>query len=158
VGNLLHCVAALGVSALIGLLVLGWRDHERIDLGDQLATVLTMFVGVLFGVLWELIEFVLDWALSTDLQLSNTETIIDLLWNDVGAVVGAVLATRLYSRMLRAHQRRELGGAATWLLNGPSSVLDRHGVLVTIVVAAVAVLTVAGLWFTGRPMPGFGNG
>jgi prepilin signal peptidase PulO-like enzyme (type II secretory pathway) len=155
---LVHCLAALGVSLLVGLLVLGWRDREAVDLGDQLATVLSMLVGFLFGVLWELVEFVLDWARVTDLQASNSQTMLDLVWNDVGAVVGALLAARLYCHVVSACRRQELGHLAAWLVAGPSHVLDRQGVLVTIVVAAGAALTVASLWFAGRPMPGFPNG
>jgi hypothetical protein len=154
----MHFLAALGVSLLIGLLVLGWRDHKQIDFGDQQATLLSIFAGIQFGVLWKLVEFVLDWVWITDLQKSNSQTMIDLMWNDVGAVVGAVLAARLYCHLLNAGQREQFGGVATWLVSGPSRELDRHGVFVTIVVAAIASLTVAGLWLAGRPVPGFGNG
>ena len=76
----------------------------------------------------------------------------------VTLVVGGVLAARVYCHVLNSRRRHELGNVATWLVNGPSRVLDRHGALVTVDVAAVAALTVASLWFAGRPMPGFGNG
>lgn len=154
----MHFVAALGVSLVIGLLVLGWRDRKAIDLGDQQATLLSILAGVQFGVLWKLVEFVLDWVWNTDLQKSNSETVVDLLWNDVGAVVGAVLSARLYCHVAKASQREKLGAVATWLVSGPSRGLDRHGVLVTIVLATIASMTVAGLWLAGRPVPGFGNG
>jgi len=154
----MYFVAALGVSVLIGLLVLGWRDHQRIDLGEQQATLLSILAGIQVGVLWKLAEFVVDWVWNADLQQSNTETMIDLLWNDVGAVVGAVLAARLYCHVAKASQRAKLGAIGTWLVSGPSRGLDRHGVLVTLVLAAIAVMTVAGLWLAGRPVPGFGNG
>ena len=50
------------------------------------------------------------------------------------------------------------GGVAAWLVAGPSRVLDRHGFLVSIVVALVVAAAVAALWFAGRPVPGLGNG
>jgi hypothetical protein len=153
-----HFLAAVCVTLPVGLLLLGWRDRKAIDLSDQLAAALSILAGMQFGVLWKLVEFVLDWVFSTDLEKSNSQTMTDLLWNDVGTVVAAVLATRLYCHALSAPQRQQLGRVATWLFGGPSRVLDRHGVLVTLVVAAVAAVTVASLWFAGRPMPGIPNG
>jgi hypothetical protein len=156
--QVVHAVTGFGVSLVIGFLVLGWRDHNRVDVGDQLAALMSILAGIQFGVLWKLVEFVVDWVQYTDIQRSNSETMADLLWNDAGAVVGAVLATRLYCHVVTPARREELGRAASWLLNGPSRVLDRHGFLVTIVVVGAATLTVAGLWFAGRPMPGIPNG
>jgi hypothetical protein len=62
-------------------------------LPDQLAALLTTLVGFAFAMLWELVAFILDWVVSTDLQPSNTDTMLDLLVCDVAAVLGAVLAT-----------------------------------------------------------------
>jgi hypothetical protein len=152
---LVHAIAGLFVALLIGLLVLGWRDRQRIDLIDQLAALMTMFSGVLFGVIWELIEFVLDWVRYSDIQKSNTDTITDLLWSDVGAVIGAVLAVRLYCHWLRARDRHQFEAVAVWLFDGPSRWLDRHGLLMSVVVALVAGAAVAALWFADRPVPGF---
>jgi hypothetical protein len=154
-GKLVHSVEGFLVSLLIGLLILGWRDREAIDVTDQLAALLAMFAGVLFGVVWELIEFVIDWVRYSDIQKSNTDTTTDLLWCDVGAVVGAVLAVRLYCRWLHARDRQDLGDIGVWLFDGPSRFLDRHGFLVTILVALLAGAAVAALWFAGRPVPGF---
>jgi hypothetical protein len=91
----------------------------------------------------------------SDLQKSNTETMTDLLWSDAGAVIGAVLAVRLYCRWLRTRDRQQLGDLAVWLFDGPSRWLDRHGMLMTVVVALIAGAAVAALWFADRPVPGF---
>ena len=143
---------------LVGLLVLGWRDRARIDVVEQLAALLAIFVGMLFGVAWELVEFVLDWVRDSNLQPSNTSTLVDMLWNDVGAVVGGAVAGRVYCHVLSARQRARLGELAAWLFDGPSWVLDRHGFLITIIVSLLAVIGVATLWFVGRPVPGFTTG
>jgi uncharacterized membrane protein HdeD (DUF308 family) len=154
-GKLVHGIEGLLAVLLVGTLFLAWRDRETVALNNQLATLMTMFFGVLFGIAWELTEFVLDWVFSGDIQKSNTDTTTDLLWNDVGAVLGALLAVHLYCRWLQARQREELGARAAWLVDGPSRLLDKHGFLITIVVAVVAVVAVAALWFADRPVPGF---
>lgn len=153
-GKLVHGVEGFLVALLVGLLVLGWRDRAAIDLTDQLAVLLTIFSGIFFNVLWEIVEFVLDWARYSDLQKSNSDTMTDLLWGDLGTVIGAVLAARLYCHWLRTSQRAEVGGVGEWLVDGPSRLLDRHGLLISVVIGVLAVAAVAALWFAGRPMPG----
>jgi hypothetical protein len=157
-GKVVHGLEGFLMAITVGLLLLAWRDRENVDLTDQLATLMTICVGIFAGVMWELVEFVLDWVRYSDLQKSNSDTMTDLLWNDVGAVVGALLAMRVYCHVLRANDRAELGHPATWVLDGPSRVLDRHGFLVSIIVALLVAAAVAALWFAGRPVPGLGNG
>ncbi len=157
-GKLIHGLEGFFVAVTVGVLLLAWRDREHIDWSDQLATLMTICIGIFAGVMWELVEFVLDWVRYSDLQKSNSDTMTDLLWNDVGAVIGALLAVRLCCHVLRANDRADLGQTATWILDGPSRVLDRHGFLVSIIVALLIAAAVAALWFAGRPVPGLGNG
>jgi hypothetical protein len=89
-------------------------------------------------------------------QKSNSDTMTDFLWNDFGAVVGAVLAARLYCHLLAGQERAVLGALAALLVDGPSRVLDRHGVLITVVVLVLAGASVLAVWFASRPLPGFG--
>jgi hypothetical protein len=153
-GKLVHGLEAFGVAVLVGLLLLGWRDHEQVDLTDQLATLTTMFAGILFGVAWEVLEFILDWVRYSDIQKSNSDTMTDLLINDVCAVLGALLAARLYCTWISPRQRQEIGSVSAWLVGGPSRVLDRHGFLIALMVVLLAALGVAAIWYSGRPAPG----
>jgi hypothetical protein len=139
----------------VGVLLLGYRDRERVHLPDELAVLLAIFVGVALGMVWEVMQFIADWTLNTDLQPSNLDTMVELLWGNVGSVVGAVLSSWLYCRVLRSSQRAALGDFGVWLFAGPSRLLDRHGFAMTLVVSVAAVLAVAALWFAGRPIPGF---
>jgi hypothetical protein len=156
-GKLVHGLEGFLVALTVGLLLLAWRDYENVDLSDQLATLMTICVGIFAGVMWEIVEFVLDWVRYSDLQKSNSDTMTDLLWNDVGTVVGALLAARLYCHVLRANERSETGQVAVWLIDGPSRVLDRHGFVVSIIVALLVAAAVVALWFAGRPVPGLGT-
>ena len=155
VNNAAHALAGCAVAIVVGALLLGWRDRERVDVRTELLAICTMCIGVTFGVAWELVQFALDWLRASDLQPSNTSTSVDLLWTDVGAVVGAVLATRLYCHWLGAGRQRQLGEVAAWLFDGPSRLLDRHGYRLAIVLSVVIAAAVAALWFVGRPVPGF---
>jgi uncharacterized membrane protein len=155
VDKALHFLLLVPLVLGVGLLVLGWRDRLRVDLSDQLAATLALFVGVLLAMLVELAEFVSDWAFNTQLQASNTDTMTDMLASDLGAVLGAVLATTLYHDWLTTGQRARLGVLGQWLSDGPSRVLDRHGFAITFFVAGALAVAIGVLWFTNRPVPGF---
>jgi hypothetical protein len=105
--------------------------------------------------MWELVEFLIDWARNSDLQKSNSDTMTDLLWNDLGAAIAAALAARMYCHWLTPRECQDVGGLARWLVAGPSRVLDRHGFLMTFVAAVVIAAVVVVVWFSGRPVPGF---
>ena len=150
----MRTVAALVVTGIVGLLLLAWRDHEKVDLDDRLAALFTVCCGLLFGVGWELVEFTIDWIVGLQLQASNLDTMTDLLWNNVGAVIAGTSVVWLYCRVIDYAARARIGRVAVWLVDGPRRLHDRHGFLVTIVVALVAAATVGALWFAGRPLPG----
>src|SRR5207248_11263772 len=122
-----HAVDTLCASLVFGLFLLGWRDLLRVDLTDELAALMTIFAGMLFGLIWEIVEFIRDWVAYSDLQKSNTDTMTDFLVGDVATVLAALLAVRLYVHIVSAGDRQALGATAAWLVDGPSRVLDRHG-------------------------------
>jgi hypothetical protein len=155
-GKVVHGVDGFVATLLFGLLLLGWRDAEAIDLSDELSAVMTTCAGIFFGVMWEIVEFVFDWITYSDLQKSNADTMTDFLWNDFAAVVAAVLATYAFCRVMGSEQRQEIGNVSVWLVDGPSRLLNRHGLLIAVLVAAIAALAVASVWFSGRPLPGLG--
>lgn len=153
--KVMHGIAAFIVAGGIGFLILAWRDHQRFEIDDRVVATVSMCVGLLFGVAWELVEFVVDWVRYSDLQLSNLDTMTDLLWNDVGSVVAGSMVVWAYCSLLNLRAREHLGAFAERLVHGPSHVLDRHGFLITIIVALLAAIAVGALWFVGRPVPGF---
>src|SRR5919201_2757128 len=118
-GKLVHALDAACATLLFGVLLFAWRDLERVDLADELAALMAMCAGVFFGVIWEIVEFVIDWVGNADLQKSNSDTMTDFLWSDLGAAVAAVVAARLYCRRLGRREREGLGGLAVWLVSGP---------------------------------------
>jgi hypothetical protein len=148
-----HAVGAACATFAFGLLLLGWRERTRTDVSDELAALLSIFAGVLFGVLWAVVDFTRDWVAYSDLQKSNTQTMTEFLSNDVAAVLAALLAVSVYCR-LRSAQRTALGASAEWLVDRPSRLLDRHGLALTTVAAGLIGMTLLTLWFAGRPVPG----
>jgi hypothetical protein len=153
VTQVVHAVGAACATFAFGVLLLGWRERTRADLSDELAALLTMFAGVFFGVLWALLDFLRDWVAYSDLQKSNTETMLNFLSNDVAVVLATLLAVRVYCR-LKSAQRNTMGTSAEWLVDGPSRVLDRHSMALTTIAAGLIAATVLTLWFAGRPVPG----
>jgi hypothetical protein len=149
-GKLVHALEAFGVTLMFGVLLLAWRDREAVDISDQLSALLSMFVGILFGVVWALFEFLMDWTLGSALQKSNGDTMTNLLWNDVTAVVAAVAAGHLYCHLISPADRRSLGRLSAWLVDGPSQMLDRNGMLVALVFALLGSVAVASLWVADR--------
>jgi len=153
-GKGVHAVDGFVATLIFGLLFLGWRAQASIDLADELAALLTMFFGILFGILWEVVEFIRDWVAYSDLQKSNTDTMTDFLCNDVAVVLAALIAMRVYCHVLVPADRERLGVTAEWLVDGPSRVLDRHGFALLALGVAVIAASVLLLWFAGRPVPG----
>ena len=151
----IHLLAALVFTGAAGLLLLSWRDRSAYAIDDRIVALAAMCAGLLFGVAWELVEFLSDWLIGSNLQRSNLDTMTDLLWNDVGAVVAGSLVVWAYCRFVDARARERLGTTAVWLVHGPSRLLDKHGFLMTIGVALVAAAAIGALWFAGRPVPGF---
>lgn len=153
-GKLVHAVDGFCAAFLFGLLLLAWRNATRVDLADELAGLMTVFFGLLFGVLWEIVEFVRDWVAYSDLQKSNMDTMTDFLCNDVATVIAMLIALRVFFHHIGAADRHELGRVAEWLVDGPSRVLNRHGMALTVIAIGVIAGTLASLWFAGRPVPG----
>jgi hypothetical protein len=153
-GKLVHARDGLCATFVFGLLFFGWRDFTSIEITDEFAVLMTIFAGIAFGVLWEIVEFVRDWVAYSDLQKSNMDTMTDFLFNDVAAVLAALLVVRIYRRLLGEREQVRLGQTAEWLVNGPSRALDRHGLPLTLLTLAIITAAVASLWFAGRPLPG----
>jgi predicted membrane protein len=143
------------VVVTVGVVVLGYRDRAQVDLSDQLAVLLAIFVGIALAMVWEVVQFIADWTMNSDFQPSNLDTMVELLWSDVFSVVGAVLSAWFYCRVLHASRRAACGDLGVWLFTGPSRLLDRHGFAMTLVFTVLVMVAVAALWFTGRPVPGF---
>lgn len=152
-GKFVHAVEGLAVAAIVALVVLGWRGEAKVDLADHIVALLAMSAGLLFGICWETVEFVIDWVLRTSIQKSNADTMTDFLWNDLAAVVGALVGLRLYYHVLDDGSRKRLGQTGAWLFDGPGRLFDRHGVLVGVIAAIIVALTLLGLWFSGRSSP-----
>jgi len=142
------------LTLLAGLLWLGYRDHRRFDIPTPLVTLAAIATGLALGVMWELGAFALDWTLKWDLQASNADTMMDFLWIDLAAVVGALLAAHWYCATFNARQRGRVGDAADWLIGGPAQLVDDHPRLVTATVAVAIVAYMALLWFVDRSLPG----
>lgn len=152
--KLVHPLEIFMASGVAALLMLGYRDVQRLRMADELAAAGAMLFGTALGAFWELIEFAFDWFGNANLQKSNADTMTDTITNMGGAVFGAILAVWLYAHRTNANQRTELGEIADWLTNRLSRILKHHGRLVGAVVALVfAAILLAGWWVDRGPFP-----
>jgi hypothetical protein len=150
-GKLVHAVEGFLVTAVVGLLLLSFTDRQRLDIHTQILALTTIGVGVTFGAFWEFLEFLLDWVRYSDLQKSNTDTMTDMLGNDVAAVLATLLAFHAYHHWII--EKRELGDLADSIFTPIGRLLDRHGTLLALVALLSIAVYVAALWYAERPLP-----
>jgi hypothetical protein len=152
-GKFVHGVEGFLIASMSGYLLLAYRDREELSVHTHVVAMVSGFVGVTFGAFWEFLEYVLDWIRYSDLQKSNTDTMTDMLWNNLGAVLGTMLILRLYYHRSDLVVRRELGDLAAWALSPIGHLLDRRGKLLAVLALVGIALYVAALWFAERPLP-----
>jgi hypothetical protein len=152
-GKFVHGVEGCLVASVSGYLLLAYRDREQLGVHTHVVAMVSGFVGVTFGAFWEFLEFVLDWIRYSDLQKSNADTMTDMLWNNLGAVLGTMLIMRLYYHRSDRVVREEFGDLAAWALTPIGHLLDQHGKLLAVLALVGIALYVAALWFTERPVP-----
>ena len=66
------------------------RDETHLQHYVGIFTV-TAALGIALGALWEIVEWRSDAWLGTDLQIGNEDTVVDLLSDTVGSLIGASL-------------------------------------------------------------------
>jgi hypothetical protein len=153
-GKLVHGLEGGFLAGLAALLLVGYADRAELGLPRQLAALAAVCVGITAGVVWEFVEFVIDWVSSADLQKSNADTMTDLLWSNLAALGAAALAVRVYHHVLDDGARTAIGGLGECLFTPIGHFLDRHGKLAFALMVLLIAASIAGLWFTGRPVPG----
>jgi hypothetical protein len=153
-GKLVHGLEGGMMASLAALLLLGYADRVEFGLPRQLAALASVCVGISAGVVWELADFLIDWVGFSDLQKSNTDTMTDLLWGNLAAGAAALLSVRLYHHAFDDGARVALGALGAALFEPIGRLLDRHGKLSFAVMILLIAVSIAVLWFTGRPVPG----
>ena len=135
--KIVHPTLVALTAMIAAWLLLGYRDAYRKRLPIHFAALFGMLLGMCVGAFWEFIEFGSDWFGDANLQKSNGDTITDIISNDIGAFVATLFGLWVFSHLMSNDQRREMGEIARWLAHGPSRLLERHGRVVGVVVAAL---------------------
>jgi hypothetical protein len=152
-GKFVHAAEGLLVAAVAAYLLIAYRDRESLDVHTHVVALVAMFVGLTFGAFWEFLAFMIDWIRNSDLQKSNTDTMTDMLWNNLGAGLGTLLALHAYYHWTDLTVQRELGDRAAWLFNLIGRLLDANGKLLAALVLLGIASYVAALWYAERALP-----
>jgi hypothetical protein len=128
----------IALTAMIGVwLLLGYAEAFGKRIPIHLGAAFGLLLGMSVGAFWEFVEFASDWFGDANLQKSNADTLTDIIANDLGAFVATLFGLWLYTHVLSANQRREMGNIARWLAHGPSRLFERHGRLIGTVLAVL---------------------
>src|ERR1051326_6666461 len=106
----------IALTALIACWILqAYSDERGLRVPLHFAPFFGWILGASVGQFWEFVEFVGDWFGNTDLQKSNADTMTDMIANDIGALVAAVIASYVYFHVLGREQKREMGRIGQWM-------------------------------------------
>ncbi|MBY0310205.1 hypothetical protein K2Q16_03620 [Patescibacteria group bacterium] len=92
----LHGAATAGLTLIGFILLLLIFSHSELKSKTLVATILSVSFALALAVVWEVYEFLIDILFAPDplMQLSNTDTMTDLMISIVGALVIAVSGYR----------------------------------------------------------------
>ena len=113
--KLVHFIEIALATSLALFLLLGYRRLRRLDVPEASLWVGAALVGVALGTGWEIVEFIQGFLAAANLQLSNVDTMTDLIADMAGAVCGAVVAVWLYRHTTIDGEREQFGRIAVWL-------------------------------------------
>jgi hypothetical protein len=118
-----HITSASIITVLGLVLVLLLDRYNRTRLEGRIIFVAIVTLTVTLGVIWEVMEFAVDQAFSIGLQRGLDDTIFDLCFDFVGALVagttGYLYMVNLPRKQLEARFFREQDGKAQLAANAP---------------------------------------
>jgi len=93
---ILHLVASMGITIIIFIFLLIYFTHIDLQSVAMFTTLMAVGTSLAVAVLWEIYEFIIDlfYQRVTPMQLSNTDTMTDLMVSVAGAVVVGVFGYR----------------------------------------------------------------
>lgn len=147
--KVVHAAEILLATWIATFLALGYREQDSLQIPDNLMASWALFAGISLGTGWEFVEFASDWFLGTHLQVSNTDTVTDLLTNSLGAILGTVGGFLWYRHRSDPRERAAFGRIADWVTPQEAALLHRHGWQVGLAVVFVLLLVVAAGWIAG---------
>jgi VanZ family protein len=90
----LHAFTIFALTLVLGLLLYG-RTLTGKNSYPGLVAVMIAALGVAIGAWWEIAEWAYDLSVPSNVILGKTDTIIDLIMDTIGALIGGGLATAM---------------------------------------------------------------
>lgn len=98
--SFLHFISALAFGLVGFLLLFVYYVHNKLKLPKAIIIFFALFFCLGVGALWEIIEYGIDNALGTNMQVGSLDdTMIDLLLNGLGGLVSVVLCSLYISKI-----------------------------------------------------------
>lgn len=88
-----HLITSVTVALLGFLVVLLMERYAKTNFSAGMVFFMIIVLTMAMGAFWEIYEFTFDTAFGTDLQHGNTDTMIDLIFDLVGALIVAFFGT-----------------------------------------------------------------
>lgn len=90
-----HFVLVATGAPLLMVFVTGYGILPKFE-SEVHYIVATSLLGISLEVLWEVFEFMIDMFFNLSWQVSNFDTMVDIILGIVGAAAGAMLLVKLY--------------------------------------------------------------
>ncbi len=96
----LHFISALAFGLAGFLLLFVFYVHNKLKLPKALILFFAFFFCLGVGALWEVVEYGIDYALGTNMQVNSLDdTMIDMILNGLGATVAIIVCSIYMSKV-----------------------------------------------------------
>jgi uncharacterized membrane protein YjdF len=97
--SFLHFISALTFGFTGFIIIYVYYVHNKLKIPQNLILALTFFFCLGIGALWEIIEYVIDNALGTNMQVNSLDdTMIDLIIGALGGLTAVIICSLYLSR------------------------------------------------------------
>ncbi len=94
--NITHTLSSMTVGIIVfyAVMCIQYYSGSKVNFTGRGLTVITALISLSFGVYWEVMEYVLDSLTTSVAQYSPYDTVTDLVWDSMGALLASLWVHR----------------------------------------------------------------